>query len=443
MDPAEATASTSAPRSSSRAAADALADALEATFERDPDLYYEDGYQELVDRGGEIDVGADRRRSTGSRSTTTTTWPGRGRSRAATNPDACSTPLLIDVRRGRGRRPRRAARRPADLRRRATSRSRSARARASGSRELIRPTLRRRRRLHRRRRHPRRRRRAAAPSCAAHVRRGRRHRRRQDHRRRPSTPRTRRGIPMVAVATNLAHDGIARRSAIADARRRQGLLRRAHADRGGRRPRLRPRARPDRLRPGRHRRRGQQPSARSPTGSWPAGCAASRSTGWPSPWPGPAPRRCSTTPATSSRRRLPHRPGRGADLSAAWRWRSAGTSPAVQRRLPRDPARHRPALPGHRHRTASRPASGALFCTYLRGDEAPVRADRRLPAPARAARLPGRPRPDRRPVRRGGAFAPRTRPGRYTILEHLDLSPDRDRGERLADYADAVRDQLG
>ncbi len=28
-----------------------LADALEVTFSRDPDLYYEDGYQELVDRG--------------------------------------------------------------------------------------------------------------------------------------------------------------------------------------------------------------------------------------------------------------------------------------------------------------------------------------------------------------------------------------------------------
>jgi choline kinase len=32
----------------------ALADALQATFERDPDLYYEDGYQELVDRGEKI-----------------------------------------------------------------------------------------------------------------------------------------------------------------------------------------------------------------------------------------------------------------------------------------------------------------------------------------------------------------------------------------------------
>ncbi|MCC5947056.1 MAG: phosphocholine cytidylyltransferase family protein [Nitriliruptoraceae bacterium] len=31
-----------------------LAESLEATFERDPGLYYEDGYQELADRGGEL-----------------------------------------------------------------------------------------------------------------------------------------------------------------------------------------------------------------------------------------------------------------------------------------------------------------------------------------------------------------------------------------------------
>ena len=31
-------------------------DALQATFERDPDLYYEDGYQEMVDRGFRIDI---------------------------------------------------------------------------------------------------------------------------------------------------------------------------------------------------------------------------------------------------------------------------------------------------------------------------------------------------------------------------------------------------
>jgi choline kinase len=37
-------------------AADALADALKTTFERDPQLYYEDGFQELADRGGRVGV---------------------------------------------------------------------------------------------------------------------------------------------------------------------------------------------------------------------------------------------------------------------------------------------------------------------------------------------------------------------------------------------------
>lgn len=35
-------------------AAAGLADALEATWRRDPNLYYEDGYQEYADRGGEV-----------------------------------------------------------------------------------------------------------------------------------------------------------------------------------------------------------------------------------------------------------------------------------------------------------------------------------------------------------------------------------------------------
>jgi choline kinase len=37
-------------------AAERLADALRATFERDPQLYYEDGYQEMVERGERIHV---------------------------------------------------------------------------------------------------------------------------------------------------------------------------------------------------------------------------------------------------------------------------------------------------------------------------------------------------------------------------------------------------
>jgi choline kinase len=37
-------------------AADPLADALKTTFERDPQLYYEDGFQELAERGGRVGV---------------------------------------------------------------------------------------------------------------------------------------------------------------------------------------------------------------------------------------------------------------------------------------------------------------------------------------------------------------------------------------------------
>ena len=37
-------------------AAAPLADSLEATWKRDPDLYYEDGYQEFADRGGRIGI---------------------------------------------------------------------------------------------------------------------------------------------------------------------------------------------------------------------------------------------------------------------------------------------------------------------------------------------------------------------------------------------------
>jgi choline kinase len=39
-----------------RTAAAPLADALRATWERDPQLYYEDGYQEFADRGGRVGV---------------------------------------------------------------------------------------------------------------------------------------------------------------------------------------------------------------------------------------------------------------------------------------------------------------------------------------------------------------------------------------------------
>ncbi|QDY79957.1 sugar phosphate nucleotidyltransferase [Streptomyces qinzhouensis] len=51
MDPADATGEYIGVTLIEPEAAEELADALKATFERDPDLYYEDGYQELVNRG--------------------------------------------------------------------------------------------------------------------------------------------------------------------------------------------------------------------------------------------------------------------------------------------------------------------------------------------------------------------------------------------------------
>ena len=56
MDPAEATGEYIGVTLIEGGAAEQLADALKATFERDPQLYYEDGYQELVNRGFKIDV---------------------------------------------------------------------------------------------------------------------------------------------------------------------------------------------------------------------------------------------------------------------------------------------------------------------------------------------------------------------------------------------------
>ncbi|MYS34788.1 choline kinase [Streptomyces sp. KhCrAH-43] len=56
MDPSEATGEYIGVTLIEAEAAGELADALKATFERDPDLYYEDGYQELVNRGFKVDV---------------------------------------------------------------------------------------------------------------------------------------------------------------------------------------------------------------------------------------------------------------------------------------------------------------------------------------------------------------------------------------------------
>jgi len=54
MDPAEAHGEYIGATLIEKDAAAGLADALKATWERDPGLYYEDGYQEYADRGGEV-----------------------------------------------------------------------------------------------------------------------------------------------------------------------------------------------------------------------------------------------------------------------------------------------------------------------------------------------------------------------------------------------------
>lgn len=81
---------------------------------------------------------------------------------------------------------------------------------------------------------------------------------------------------------------------------------------------------------------------------------------------------------------------------------------------------------------------GGLFCTFLRGD---LNRFRQMAACLHRHGLPTTPADlgltDDQFVD-VVTYAPRTRPDRYTIIEHLDLAPDGIRG-RLADYADALR----
>ena len=218
-------------------AAEPLADALEATFERDPQLYYEDGFQELADRGGRVGDRADRRGRVGR---------GRRRPRPGPRPGGrlplltrmVGTPLAIDIGAGAVARPRAAAGRPADLQRRSRGDRRRARASARRSRRSLRPQL------------------AnaelwtveggsveAATELAERLRDGFYDAlvgigggRTLDVAKYAASLS---GLPMVAVATTLAHDGLASPVASLEDARPQGLLRRADADRGDRRPRLR------------------------------------------------------------------------------------------------------------------------------------------------------------------------------------------------------------
>jgi glycerol-1-phosphate dehydrogenase [NAD(P)+] len=83
---------------------------------------------------------------------------------------------------------------------------------------------------------------------------------------------------------------------------------------------------------------------------------------------------------------------------------------------------------------------GALFCTWLRGDAEFAT----MAACLHRHGLPVRPADIGLSGAQFGeavALAPRTRPGRYTILEHLDLSTT-ELLERVANYACAVDEQL-
>ncbi|GAB3366949.1 iron-containing alcohol dehydrogenase family protein [Micromonospora halotolerans] len=85
---------------------------------------------------------------------------------------------------------------------------------------------------------------------------------------------------------------------------------------------------------------------------------------------------------------------------------------------------------------------GALFCTFLRGDERRLTEMSACLARHGLPRLPADVGLSDEQFVEAVQFAPATRPDRYTILEHLAMSPTETR-ERLADYAGALRDHLG
>jgi glycerol-1-phosphate dehydrogenase [NAD(P)+] len=82
---------------------------------------------------------------------------------------------------------------------------------------------------------------------------------------------------------------------------------------------------------------------------------------------------------------------------------------------------------------------GALFCTFLRGDRARFRQLAACLARHGLPRLPGELGLTAEEFVAVIQQAPHTRPDRYTILEHLDLPADEVR-TRLADYSDALVD---
>lgn len=80
---------------------------------------------------------------------------------------------------------------------------------------------------------------------------------------------------------------------------------------------------------------------------------------------------------------------------------------------------------------------GALFCTFLRGDERRFAQMADCLARHRLPRTPDDLGLSRQQFVDVIEFAPRTRPDRYTILEHLAMNPDEIR-DRTAAYVDAL-----
>ncbi|AGZ46734.1 iron-containing alcohol dehydrogenase family protein [Actinoplanes friuliensis] len=83
---------------------------------------------------------------------------------------------------------------------------------------------------------------------------------------------------------------------------------------------------------------------------------------------------------------------------------------------------------------------GALFCTYLRGDERRFAQMSDCLVRHNLPRTPADVGLDISQFVEVVEFAPKTRPDRYTILEHLAMSPDEIR-RKLTEYADAVADR--
>ncbi|SDT74059.1 iron-containing alcohol dehydrogenase family protein [Actinoplanes derwentensis] len=80
---------------------------------------------------------------------------------------------------------------------------------------------------------------------------------------------------------------------------------------------------------------------------------------------------------------------------------------------------------------------GALFCTFLRGDERRLKQMSDTLARHQLPRTPSDVGLDAEQFVQVIHFAPRTRPDRYTIIEHLALTPEQIR-QKLAEYNDVL-----